>query len=431
MVLDANFTQSIVSITEFVCSITAYFVATINVIKVLNKKWLCLALLCACFSSISTAQVIPLPFDNYFSKRKGLQHTVQAITQHKHATVAFLGGSITYNGGWRDMVCAYLKERFPDTKFHFIAAGIPSLGSLPHAFRVSRDVLDSGRIDLLFLEAAVNDQVNGTDSITQVRSLEGIVRHVKKANPQTDILLMSFADPDKTKLYDEGLVPTAVANHELVATYYGLPSINLAKAVHDKMRNQEFSWEKDFKDLHPSPFGQQIYFSAIKILLDSSLTPAVSKYKAGKLPKMLNRASFINGKYYGPEHAVYDQNWTLDRSWSPEDKLPTRPGFVQVPMLVSSKAGASLSLKFSGNTVGINIVSGADAGILEYRIDNGHEQQINLFTPWSTSLHIPWYLILGSDLGLGEHTLSLKISDQKDPKSNGNTCRIVNFLINN
>ena len=39
--------------------------------------------------------------------------------------MAFLGGSITYNPGWRDMTCAYLTERFPETTFDFVAAGIP------------------------------------------------------------------------------------------------------------------------------------------------------------------------------------------------------------------------------------------------------------------------------------------------------------------
>lgn len=56
-----------------------------------------------------------------------------------------------------DAVTRYLQQRFPDTKFDFIAAGIPSLGSVPHAFRLETDVLARGPLDLLFVEAAVND----------------------------------------------------------------------------------------------------------------------------------------------------------------------------------------------------------------------------------------------------------------------------------
>ncbi len=39
------------------------------------------------------------------------------------------------------------------------------------------------------------------------------------------------------------------------------------------------------------------------------------------------------------------------------------------------------------------IVSGSDAGIVKYSIDNGPEQQIDLFTEWSQSLHLPWYVL--------------------------------------
>jgi len=376
-----------------------------------------------------------LPFNSYIEKRNGLHNAYEAIAIRKNATVAFLGGSITFNSGWRDMVCAYLKQRFSDTKFHFIAAGIPSLGSLPHAFRLQRDVLDSGKIDLLFLEAAVNDQVNRTDSITQVRSLEGIVRHVKSSNPFTDIVMMSFADPDKTKLYGQGITPVSVANHELVAARYHSPSINLAKAVSDKMANHEFSWEKDFKDLHPSPFGQQLYFSAIKDLLSSGLAAedrSISKKKErSKQPVLLNKGSFTSGRYLEIEHALFDNNWVINKNWTPEDGLATRPGFVNVPMLVSTTAGASFTLHFKGNTIGMAIVSGSDAGIVKYSIDNGPEQQMDLFTEWSQSLHLPWYVLFGSDLSNTNHLLKVTISAEKNKRSKGTACRILNFLTNN
>src|ERR1035438_6045096 len=124
-----------------------------------------------------------LPYTDYFKIRNGLPNFFKKIRNHQGLTVAFLGGSITYNQGWPDKLCKYLQERFPGLKFHFIAAGIPSLGSLPHVFRLKRDVMDSGIVDLMFVEAAVNDRVNGTDSLTQVRDLEGIIRHAKKINP--------------------------------------------------------------------------------------------------------------------------------------------------------------------------------------------------------------------------------------------------------
>jgi len=399
----------------------------------LCKKLMLLLFMSISFFCSAMAQVTPLPFSRYNIQRNGLENARKAITVRKEATVAFLGGSITHNSGWRDLVCAYLKQEYPQTRFHFIAAGIPSLGSLPHAFRLQRDVLDSGKVDLLFLEAAVNDQVNHTDSAIQVRALEGIVMHARKSNPLMDIVMMSFADQDKTESYRTGGIPVSVANHELIAAHYGLPSVNLAKAVSDKLANKEFSWEKDFKDVHPSPFGQQLYFDAIKNLLDSVLVfekGAIVKTGVKKLPAMLDKGSFTNGKYLSVDHAVADSKWVFNKNWTPEDQLPVRPGFVNVPVLLTTTEGASLSLKFKGNAVGIAIVSGADAGVLKYSIDNGPEKQIDTFTEWSRSLYLPWYLILGSNLTNTTHVLKLSVSTEKNKNSSGTACRIVNFLIN-
>jgi sialidase-1 len=400
------------------------------------KKSLAIFLLAAAFYLNASAQIQPLPLSNFIKKRGGLINTAIALHDQQRLTVAFLGGSITYNPGWREMVCNYLQSSYPRVKFKFVAAGIPSLGSLPHTFRLQRDVLDSGKVDLLFLEAAVNDQVNGTDSITQVKDLEGIVRHANKSNPFMDIVVMSFADPDKTKLYQQGIVPTSIANHELVADHYDLPSINLAKAVSDKMANNEFSWDKDFKDLHPAPFGQRLYFDAIKTLLaDELVMPKHAGVKSKKhfyiKKTMLNNNSFTNGSYLKIDNAQYDENWVLNKKWTPVDNVGTREGFVNVPVLESIKAGATLTLKFKGNAVGIAVISGPDAGIINYTIDNGTQQKIDLYTPWSSFLHLPWYVLLGSGMEEANHELKLAISSEKNKNSKGHACRIVYFLLNN
>ena len=378
----------------------------------------------------ATANKKTLPQKNYIQTRDGLQNSYSVFNQCKSATVAFLGGSITYNPGWRNKICTYLQERFPQTRFHFIAAGIPSLGSLPHAFRLQRDILDSGKIDLLFVEAAVNDRANATDSLTQLLALEGIVRHAKSANPFMDIVLMSFADPDKNKLYQQGLVPTEIANHELIAAHYGLPSINLAKEVYDKIQNGEFSWDYDFKDLHPSVFGQELYASAIKQLFHLTYDQGKTGNVNTAIPPAVHKGQLGNGNYASIHHAVHDKGWELIENWTPTDSLPTREGFVHIPMLTSTQPGSALSFPFRGNAVGIAITAGADAGILSYAIDNGPYQQKDLFTPWSSLLHLPWYLLLAHDLRQGKHVLHLKIDTANNPNSKGHACRIAYFLVN-
>ncbi|GAB3342879.1 hypothetical protein GCM10027299_58090 [Larkinella ripae] len=371
----------------------------------------------------------PLSQKPYVQIRNGLPNAYRAMTEQKKATVAFLGGSITHNTGWRDKVSQYLRERFPQTGFTFIQAGIPSLGSLPHAFRVEQDVLSKGKIDLLFLEAAVNDRTNETDSLTQLRALEGIVRHVRASNPAVDVVLMGFADPDKFGDFRQNKKPVELANHERVAAHYGLPSIDLAREVYDRMAAREFSWEFDFKDLHPSPFGQELYFQTIKYLLNESFREATTgKPAAGTAP--LVRGSFERGRYVAIQEAKLGSGWTLVENWKPADKVGTRAGFVDRPMLETTTPGATLTLNFTGTAVGLAIVSGPDAGEIEYRIDNGPYQKMDLQTQWSQQLHLPWYKLFASDLSAKKHRLHLRMAATKNPKSAGTACRIVYFLAN-
>lgn len=220
----------------------------------------------------SVPVVRPLRSMDFVELNGNLNNFLYRVQQEKKVTVAFLGGSITYNKGWRDKVSQYLQELYPQTTFTFVKAGSPSLGSLPHAFRLNQDVLSKGRIDLLFIESTVNDHANGTSEITQRRALEGIIRHAYQANPQTNIVMMAFADEFKLADYRANKEPIEVKVHQQVAKAYNIPFINLALEVNKRIEAGEFTWEYDFKDLHPSPFGQEIYFQTIKTLLKHELT---------------------------------------------------------------------------------------------------------------------------------------------------------------
>lgn len=380
----------------------------------------------------STPVAQPLPKTDYVQLRGGLSNFYQAINQKQAITVAFLGGSITHNTGWRDKISKYLQELFPKNNFTFITAGTPSLGSLPHAFRFEQDVLKKGNPDLLFLEAAVNDHTNETDSLTQIRALEGIVRHAKKSNPTMDVILMAFADPDKTTDYQHKKIPLEIRNHELVANHYQLASINLAKEVADRLSANEFSWEYDFKDLHPSAFGQEIYYQSIKYLLNESYkkSSTASSTPALLLSKPLEAKNFEGGKYVSISEAIIKNGWKLVDNWQPTDGIGTRSGFVNCPVLEATTPDASLTLTFTGNAVGIGLIAGPDTGEVLFSIDNAPYQSMDLYTQWSHFLHLPWYKLFASNLSDKKHTLHLKISNNKNPKSKGNACRIVYFLVN-
>ncbi|MBX2870631.1 MAG: hypothetical protein KTR30_00970 [Saprospiraceae bacterium] len=369
----------------------------------------------------------------YHTNRGGIKQVPLVFEREKKGRVAFLGGSITYNPGWRDSICNYLQRRFPETAFDFIAAGIPSMGTTPGAFRMDRDVLSKGKIDLLFEEAAVNDATNERSRTEQVRAMEGIVRAAKKANPAMDMVIMHFVDPDKMASYRAGEVPAVIQNHNMVADHYQIPTINLAKEVTERIDNGEFSWAADFRDLHPSPFGQKVYAHSMKAFLErafSGSNPANKEIQTSTLPSPIDPYNYEQGSVIPARQAKFGRAWSINPNWEPSDGSRVRANFHNVPMLVGEQPGAKLRFRFKGQAIGIAVAAGFDAGMVEYRIDGGPWQKLNLFTKWSRQVHLPWYYTLAAELSNKRHLLELKIAEQKDDRSAGHACRIRYFYVN-
>lgn len=389
------------------------------------------------FEDQVTQPTTPFGYD-YFELRNGLSNCLAKFEREKTGRVAFLGGSITASDGWRNRVCENLQRRFPETQFDFVAAGIPSLGSTPGAFRFTRDVLANGPVDLLFEEAAVNDDTNGFSDVEQIRGTEGIVRQARLANPSMDIVLLHFADPGKLRDYEAGVTPSVIANHERVAEHYQIPSVNLAKEVTERIAAGEFSWEEDFRDLHPAPFGHALYAQSIERLLSVAENATAKDYSptARPLPPPLDPASYFRGRLLGPAEVIasgqasLSAGWTLDNAWKPTDKASIRTGFVDVPALIAETPGATMKLKFSGIGIGVFVASGPDAGNLEFRIDDQAWETCGLFTQWSPSLHLPWAKMLSASLEPGQHELELRIAADADGRSQGHAVRIIHFLVN-
>ncbi|MFT6807118.1 MAG: sialidase-1 [Saprospiraceae bacterium] len=370
---------------------------------------------------------------DFHNHRSNLSNAALRFDQEKTGRIAFLGGSITFNGGWRDSLEQYFTHRFPDTKFEFIRAGISSMGSTPSAFRLERDVLSKGRVDLLFQEAAVNDDTNGRTKKEQLRAIEGIVRNLRNSNPYIDIVLIHFVDPGKMVTYRADKIPDVIQAHESVAQHYNISSINLAKEVTERIDNGEFTWDGDFINLHPSPFGQGIYAYSMIEFLENNFdknSESQDKMLAHPIPAILTKGAYDNGRLINASEATYEEGWDLDENWIPVDNTGTRDNYHHVPMLISTTPRSQLQFLFTGSTIGIAVAAGQDAGIIEYRIDNGHWHQQNLFTKWSASLHLPWYFTLATDLSDSAHVLELKVAENRDERSIGNACRIRYFFIN-
>ncbi|MFM2094992.1 MAG: hypothetical protein RIS70_2116, partial [Planctomycetota bacterium] len=367
--------------------------------------------------------------------RGGLAHCRAKFLRERTGLVVYLGGSITNSPGWTQQVSADLTKRFPETKFTFVNAGIPSIDSTGHAFRFTRDVLQKGLPDLIIVEAAVNDLHNGRTAIESIRGLEGIVRQARRAQRNVDILGLHFADPAHLADYAAGRTPAVIASHEKVLAHYSIPSINFARDVQRQIAAGQLDWARDFKDVHPSPFGHDYYYRGIASLFDRAWPDPEKAAAPPKAPvehasvAALDAHSYDAGTLVTPTRATDLQGFRMESNWKPTDKAGTRDGFVNVDMLAGTKPGDQFRFAFEGRAIGFFMTTGPDAGTIEYRIDGGEWKQRDTRTQWSNALHLPWLLVLESELESAPHQIEVRLVEPR-VNPNHSALRLRDIAVN-
>ena len=373
----------------------------------------------------------PRPFGDRVELRGSLANSRIQFEHKQTGRVAFMGGSITEMDGFRPMVRESLRKRFPVTDFEFVNAGIASTCSTTGAFRLASDVLAGTPPDLLFVEFAVNDDQDAAHTRTEcVRGLEGIVRHARRVNPKMDIVVTYFVNEAMLKTLQDGGTPLTIEAHEAVAKHYAVPTIHLAEEVADEITAGKLTWG-EYGGVHPAPFGNAICARMIDELFNrawASALPEDAALVAHATSEPLDPLNYEAGRFIDPKHAQSKSGWTLgvpDWKSLPGDK---RSRFTSIEMLTATEPGAETTLDFEGAAIGAYIVAGPDAGVVEASIDGGPSHPVNVFHHYSKGLHYPRTVMLGTDLAVGKHTLTLRIS--ADTKSGGHAMRIMQFTAN-
>ena len=370
---------------------------------------------------------------DFVSLRGHVQNSFLRFASEKQGHVAFIGGSITEMDGYRPRIAAWLQKRFPETKFTFTAAGIASTCSNTGAFRLNRDVLSQGSVDLLFVEFAVNDdQDAGHAASACIQGMEGVIRQTLAHNPNADIVMTHFVNPGMLETLSAGENILSATAHEAVARHYDVSSVYLSRAVAAQVNDQTLTW-KQFGGTHPGPIGNQLAADLATAILDSGwkgLTATNAAIEPHPLPQPLQETSFDRGHLLPLNKAEIVSGWTLSEpEW---DKLPggKRARFTGFPLLHATKPGGQLRLTFSGTAVGVFVVAGPDAGQLQFRIDDGEWGTVELYHRFSKGLHYPRTVMFASELEDGEHQLEVRVAKTKHAASTGHAARILNFAVN-
>lgn len=368
------------------------------------------------------------PFGGNVQWRGNLNNCRLQFLTEKKGTVAFLGGSITEMNGYRPMVCDILRQRFPQTDFKFINAGISSTCSTTGAFRLLSDV---GPVDLLFVEFAVNDDQDAAHTRVEcIRGMEGIIRHARLLNPNVDIIITHFVNEGMLQTLRSDGTPLTIDAHETVASHYDVPTIRLAEEVAGEITGGKLTWQQ-YGGVHPAPYGNALCARMIDELLNRAwhdAPDASAKLLPHSLPAPLDPFNYERGGFIDPKEARAGEGWTLGVPDWPHLPGGKRDRFTSIPMLCAAEPGRQLTLEFEGTAVGAYVDAGPDAGIVDASIDGGEFKSVDLYHRFSAGLHYPRTVMFAAELKSGKHLLTLRISQQTH--SAGHAMRVMQFVAN-
>jgi len=363
-------------------------------------------------------------------RRADFSNARHRFETEKKGHVAFLGGSITEMEGYRPMVMADLQARFPETEFTFTNAGISSTCSTTGSFRLERDVLSKGPVDLLFVEFAVNDDQDAAHAHREcVRGMEGVLRRARTYNPKVDLVVTYFVNPKMREMLSDGKTPISIAAHESVARHYDVSTVNLAKEVAQQIDAGDLTWQR-FGGTHPKPPGNRIAADMIKAMFDAACEKPAEPGAYKTPEKLVDSESYVAGEFLSPEKTEFDSPW---KYYEPDWKKiggGFRDRFGGAPLLCCEEPGASMTVTFTGRALGAFILAGPDAGQLEVKIDDEPAKTVELFHHYSRGLHYPRTVILAADLTPTKHTATITLGKQHHSTSKGTSARIMEFTVN-
>lgn len=359
--------------------------------------------------------------------RGDLAQSRRTFEETKRGTVAFIGGSITQMNGYRPMVMESLRKRFPETEFTEINAGISSTCSHTGAFRIGRDVL-AHKPDLLFVEFAVNDDQDAAHSLQNaVRGMEGVIRQAREV-PDLDLVMTHFVNPTMLQTVQSGSTPVSIQAHESVANHYGVSTCNVAAELAKRIADGAITWQ-DYGGTHPKPTGNRVAADLVDRVLDQAMSDSSSaESESRSLPEPLDPTSFFNGRFRSQELVRLGEGWKYHvPKW---ESLPGsfRSQFAGKSLSVANEPGAELSFETSATAVGLYVLAGPDAGAVEYSIDDGDFQRVDLYHRFSKGLHYPRTVVLQSGMKDGKKKVTIRVSQTSNEASKGHAVRILQFV---
>ena len=361
--------------------------------------------------------------------RSGLPNFLaKANTPGAELKIAYFGGSITAQPGWRVKTLEWFQKTYPQAKFSEINAAIGGTGSDLGVFRLRQDVLEA-KPDLMFVEFAVNDGGAAPEQIQ--RCMEGIVRQTWRALPDCDICFVYTLTEALAPAMLEGKFQRSASAMEKIADHYSIPTIHMAMEVAKFAKEGRLIWKAPLPktdeekkalgdkfvfapdSVHPHPdTGHVLYLEAIV----RSMGPIQAA--SGKTGPHELQAPFIATHYEAAKLV-------------PIGKTQLSPGFVlldsktddfgkrwanrMTDLHKGSKPGDTIAFKFKGTRCSIYDVIGPDGGQVTITLDDQPAKTVPRFDSYCT-YHRLSTLLIGSDLPDTVHSVKIQIHPEQPDK---------------
>lgn len=377
--------------------------------------------------------------------RKGMPRFCHIMTSKEPITAAFLGGSITEGAGasnpdatsWRALTEKYFQARLGKDRVTCINAGVGGTNSAFGAHRLAEHVLMQGPIDVLFVEFAVNDDL---DREASIRGMEGIVRKCLRESPHTEICFI-YTAADKNL---GGRMPFNIAVHEEIAAYYSIPSVNFAAEIYNLIAAGQTSWEELAPDhYHPNDQGHALYANCLIAFLQEveRKHPAVVEAASETVSEATSEGTAVSFLLSRPP--LDGSNYEFARMGKAEEISELR-GFEMTRLdngplinwrydtahLLTYQADATFTFTVHGQSAGICMLCGPDTGIFEYSVNEEPFQSVNLFDEWSLLAYRPVIAIFPVQKDRRQMTVTVRNTGRKDDRSTGISLRIMKWLVN-
>jgi lysophospholipase L1-like esterase len=353
--------------------------------------------------------------------RSGLPNFFAKLEAGGPVRIAYLGGSITEAWGWRDLSRDWFAKQYPQANVGQIRATISGTGAEFGACRLQNHVLRHSP-DLVFIEFAVNGA--GATTRRAIRSVEGLIRQIRRNDPATDVCLVFTVSEGMIQLLKQNQSPQVVANMKTVADHYGVPTIDFGPGVirlilDGKLVMKGAAPAKDAPASAPNVFSidgtHPLFETGHKLYLDAIVRSVPELKAAGRpgphaLPAPLDADNWENAGMVAIDAPgiIRSAGW---QKIEPPDGTEKRQRISQYfsGVWAASAPGTALEFSFDGVGFGLSGFRNPAAGLFRVTVNNLPPQNVTFFDSYSHAgrvSHRSWFY--PDDLPSGKHRVKIE-----------------------